>query len=326
MATMQAIRTRIKSVTSTQQITKAMKMVAASKLRKVQGNMLALRQFSKLGRDMLFDLLDSDIELNSPFCIPRKEVKKVAYVVVVGIRGLCGMYNAAVLHLLTDLLSEEKREYDVIVCGKWGKEVFKHRGIPVAKMFDELSDTPDQVECFEISDYLCESFFKGIYDEVHIVYQKYVSALTQTPEDHLYLPKVSKSVKKDFGYYKEPGYLNMYDYNEVYTPGLAGRGFKENFLSEVKDEAGYFFEPDRDAFVDSFMKLYLAKKLQQILLEAKCSEHSARVQAMTSASDNTEKLIAKLQLNYNRARQAAITTEISEIVGGASALKKKRSN
>ena len=309
MATMQAIRARIKSVTSTQQITRAMKMVAASKLRKVQGRMMAVREYDNYGREILKHLLiDSDIELNNPFTTPRKEVKKVAYVLIVGNRGLCGMYNSAVLHMLTDIMKEETRPYEVIVCGKWGKEVFKHRGIPVVKTFDELSDTPSILDCLEISDYLKQAYLNEDYDEIHLVYQTYVSALSQVPKNYQILPKEPQDIAVHAGFdYKPPFETDEDDPDD-----------------EPVIEYDYLYEPDRDTFVDSFMDLYIARRFQEALLEAKCAEHSARVQAMTSASDNTEKLIAKLQLFYNRARQAAITTEISEIVGGASALKKKR--
>lgn len=288
MANMRAIRTRIKSVKNTQQITKAMKMVAVSKLRKTQAGMQAMRPFAERSQDVLNTLLSGGASLENPFIKPRKEVKKVCYVLFVGNRGLCGVYNSAILHFMRDIASEETRDYCLVVCGRWGKDVIQKTGLPVLTTFNELSDTPGSREALEVSEYLKELYLSGKVDEVHLVYQHYVSALKQEPVKYQLLPATPEEGKRE--------------------------GPEKNFI----------FTPDTDSVLESVMRLTINNKILSVMLESKCGEHSSRMTAMTAAADNTKELIGKLDLSLNRARQAAITTEISEIVGGAAALKKKK--
>lgn len=291
MANMRAIRTRIRSVANTQQITKAMKMVAASKLRKVQGNMQRMKIMASGSQKVLDKLLESDTELNNPLITPRENVQKVCYVIIVGNRGLCGMYNSALFRYFQEVLGNEEREYDVVVCGRWGGEIFQRMKMPVVKNYSELNDVPSNAEAHDIAKFLTDAYLDGTYDEVHMVYQSYVSALTQRPMNKQLLPA---------------------------TADAADAGQEESFNVE------YLFEPDANQVLGRLLEMYIINTVYSILLEAKGGEHSARVTAMSSATDNTEKLISQLQLSYNRARQAAITTEISEIVGGAAALKKNK--
>lgn len=287
MANMRAIRTRIKSVKNTQQITKAMKMVAVSKLRRTQAGMAASRPFADKSQEIMNTLLASGSAKENRFIKPHKEVKKVCYVLFVGNRGLCGMYNSAVLHFMQDIAKNENRECSVVVCGRWGKDVIAKSGLNVIKTFTELSDTPNSVEALELSEYLKQMFLNGEADEVHLVYEHYVSALSQKPTSEQLLPAKPLEGTSDGG----------------------------------KD---IIFEPDAASVLESILQLYINNKVFSVMLDSKCGEHSARMTAMTAATDNTTELIAELGLSLNRARQAAITTEISEIVGGAAALKKKK--
>lgn len=289
MANMRAIRTRIKSVKNTQQITKAMKMVAVSKLRKTQAGMQAMRPFAERSQDVLNTLLSGGVSLENPFITPHKEVKKVCYVLFVGNRGLCGIYNSAILHFMRDIAREETRDYCLVVCGRWGKDVIQKTGMPVLETFNELSDTPSSREALEVSEYLKSMYLSGEVDEVHLVYQHYVSALKQEPASYQLLPAKPTA--------------------------------DEQNSASPKD---FIFAPDMDSVLESVMRLTINNKILSVMLEAKCGEHSSRMTAMTAAADNTKELIGKLDLSLNRARQAAITTEISEIVGGAAALKKKK--
>ncbi len=287
MANMRAIRTRIKSVKNTQQITKAMKMVAVSKLRRTQAGMQASRPFAEKSQEIMNTLLQSGSGKENRFIMPHKEVNKVCYVLFVGNRGLCGMYNSAVLHFMEDIAEKEEREYSVVVCGRWGKDVIAKSGLNVINTFAELSDTPNSLEALELSEYLKDMFLNGEADEIHLVYEHYVSALSQKPTLEQLLP-----AKPEEG-------------------------------TESK-ELDYIFAPDAESVLESVMQLYINNKVFSVMLDARCGEHSARMTAMTAATDNTTELIDKLGLSLNRARQAAITTEISEIVGGAAALKKKK--
>lgn len=289
MANMRAIRTRIKSVKNTEQITKAMKMVAVSKLRRTQSGMQAMRPFSEKSQEVMDTLLSSSSVPENRFIKPHKEVKKVCYVLFLGNRGLCGAYNSSILHYANSVIKQSGKDYGLVVCGRWGKDVLANSSLKVVKTFSELSDTPNIDEALEVADYLKSLYTSGEYDEVHLIYQHYVTALRQDPMNVQYLPAVpEKSEHK-----KGPGRI-------------------------------FIFEPDTDSVLESVMQLYLNNKIMIVLLDSKCGEHSARMTAMTAASDSTKTLIAQLDLKLNRARQAAITTEITEIVGGAAALKKKK--
>lgn len=289
MANMRAIRTRIKSVKNTEQITKAMKMVAVSKLRRTQSGMQAMRPFSEKSQEVMDTLLSSSSVPENRFIKPHKEVKKVCYVLFLGNRGLCGAYNSSILHYANSVIKQSGKDYGLVVCGRWGKDVLANSSLKVVKTFSELSDTPSIDEALEVADYLKSLYTSGEYDEVHLIYQHYVTALRQDPMNVQYLPAVpEKSEHK-----KGPGRI-------------------------------FIFEPDTDSVLESVMQLYLNNKIMSVLLDSKCGEHSARMTAMTAASDSTKTLIAQLDLKLNRARQAAITTEITEIVGGAAALKKKK--
>ena len=250
MANMRAIRTRIKSVKNTQQITKAMKMVAVSKLRRTQAGMAASRPFADKSQEIMNTLLASGSAKENRFIKPHKEVKKVCYVLFVGNRGLCGMYNSAVLHFMQDIAENEKRECSVVVCGRWGKDVIAKSGLNVIKTFTELSDTPNSVEALELSEYLKQMFLNGETDEVHLVYEHYVSALSQKPTVEQLLP--AKPV------------------------GDSSDGEKD-----------IIFEPDAASVLESILQLYINNKVFSVMLDAKCGEHSARMTAMTAATDNT---------------------------------------
>lgn len=287
MSNMRAIRSRIKSVKNTQQITKAMKMVAVSKLRRTQTSMYESRPFAEKSQEIMNILLNSGSGRENRFIEPHKEVKKVCYVLFVGNRGLCGMYNSAILHFMQELAENDSRECSVIVCGRWGKDVIAKAGLNVIKTFTELKDTPSASEALALSEYLKSMYVTGEADEIHLVYQHYVSALSQKPTDEQLLP-----VK-----------------------------LEDN--CETKDQ-DLIFAPDAASVLESVVQLYINNKVYSVMLDSRCGEHSSRMTAMTSATDSTSELIDELGLSLNRARQAAITTEISEIVGGASALKRKK--
>lgn len=291
MATMRAIRTRIKTVTSTQQITKAMKMISVSKLRRTQAAMTAMRPFAEKSREIL-DTLLSGGGYENRFLTPRAEVKKVCYVLYVGNRGLCGAYNSGVLRHMAELAAAETREYSVVVLGRWGRDVMRRLNLPVSRVFDSVSDTPTAQQGIEIAEYLKELYLNGEADKIVLVYQHFKNALTQIPTDTVLLPA---------------------------TPEI-----RDGAAASAAVNSGYLFEPDQATILENVMQLYINNTVYSALLEAKCGEHSSRMTAMTAASDNTDELIGELNFKLNRARQTQITTEISEIVGGAAALKKKK--
>ena len=287
MASIREIRDRIKGVKSTQQITKAMKMVSVSKLRKTQLSMNTMRSFTKQCQQIMDDLLDSDANLEHPLLTRRNPDGMVTYVVVVANRGLCGAYNTNLMRYLEKLLRDQTRPYQLVVVGRWTSEVLTR--LPVVHTFDDFPDTPGPSDCIKVTEYLRQMYLSGQTEEVRVVYERFINVINQEPTELQLLP--------------------------VYLP--ADR--------QTQEKADYSFEPSRADIVDKTVELYLSSTVYQLLLEARTGEHSARIAAMGTATDNTEELIAELSLELNRARQAQITTEISEIAGGAAALGQNKS-
>lgn len=289
MASMREIRARIRSVKNTQQITKTMKMVASAKLHRTQSGLSGIRSFARRSQHVLSELLAGEnAGYDNEFLLPRKEVRTVCYVLFVGNRGLCGVYNHAVLRYAQELVQADERPCTVVVCGSWGRDIIAQSGLPVRHTFDALSDTPDMAEALPVADYLKRLYLSGEADEIHLVYQRFRSALQQVPDQVQLLPA--------------------------------------RLQVQQREEAGndYIFEPDARSVLENMVQLYLNNMVYSVLLEAKVSEQASRMTAMSAATDATTELINDLSLQLNRVRQAAITTEIAEIVGGANALKKAK--
>jgi F-type H+-transporting ATPase subunit gamma len=260
-----------------------MKMVAAANLRRTQTGMSAIRTFAEQTQQLMDALLAGGAQYPNPLLERREDVKNVCYVLFVGNRGLCGMYNHANVRFLQQLCSEETRPCSVVVYGRWGRDVIAQSGLNVIETFQEVSDTPTMDQALTLAEELKRIYCSGEADEVHLVYQHFRSMLAQEPADMCLLPAAAS----------------------------------------VQEEAAhdYIFEPDRTAILENVVQLYVNNTVYATMLEAKVGEHASRMTAMSAATDSTAELIGTLQLHLNRARQAAITTEISEIVGGANALK-----
>ena len=286
MANMRAIRSRIKSVQNTQQITKTMKMVAAANLRRTQTGMSAMRTFAEQTQQLMDALLAGGAQYPNPLLERREDVKNVCYVLFVGNRGLCGMYNHANVRFLQQLCREETRPCSVVVYGRWGRDVIAQSGLNVIETFQEVSDTPTMNDALQLADYLKRMYLSGEADEIHLVYQHFRSVLSQNPTDLQLLPASPES--------------------------------------QGEQPHDYILEPDEATILENVLQLYVNNTVLSVLLEAKTGEHAARMTAMSTATDSTRELIAALQLHLNRARQAAITTALSEIFGGESALRTNR--
>ena len=276
MANLRAIRLRIKSVESTRQITKSMKMVAAAKLRKTQLAFGRLRDYADKSGEILRSVVGTAGEGKNPYLSPHAKNERVCYVLIVGNRGLCGTYNHSLLRFFEELRGEEERESLLYVAGRWGRDL-----IGEADRRFEISDTPTAEEARELTEALKQLYREGGADEIVLVFQRFKSVLQQNPEKMFLLPLQ---------------------------------------LPEGGEERQVIFEPDAATVLDRLTELYLETSVHAALLEGRTGEHAARMTAMSAASDNTEELIGELTLELNHARQSAITTEISEIVGGAAAL------
>ncbi len=280
MANIFAIKARIRGVESTKKITHSMKLVSTSKLHQNQKLLRDFTAYSDNCREAL-GLVLSGVREESPLLAARQETGRVCFVAFVGNRSLCGSYNQDVLVELERRLKQQGDDSFSVVVGRWGAETTDAEQYRIRRRFDGVSDVPDVSESTELADYLKELFLSAQADAVELLYQKH-SALSQRLESFRLLP--------------------------VETEGI-GKGYR-----------ACIFEPDKKTLVDTLTAMYTDACVRRCMLEAKVSEHFARMTAMTSATDNAGELVTKLTLTLNRTRQAKITTEISEIISGAKAL------
>lgn len=280
MPNIYAIKARIKSVESTRQVTKSMKMVSTAKLRRTQYTMNRVQPFAEHCRRILECLCSGGLETEQALMQAHTEIKRVCYVLVVGNRGLCGSYNSDILRYMKELAKREEKEFFTVVCGHWGEDVIAQEGLNVKRRFPELSDTPDRGESGRISDYLKELYRSGQADKIVLVYQRHKG-------------------------------MGQEAVNEQLLPVVPLKGVK------ARD---YIFEPDRESLLERVADLYVDNVVYEALLQARTGEHFARMTAMTTATDNTDEIIRKLTQEMNTQRQAQITTQISEVIGGANAL------
>ena len=284
------VRNRIKSVQSTQQITKAMKMVSAAKLRKAQDAITQMRPYAKKLQEMLGNIVsnaDGDISMNLATVRP---VEKVLVIIVTSDRGLCGGYNSNLIKLAKQTIREKysaqsaKGNAQLLPIGKKGYEHFLKNNFKVVdqywNIFSELSFENIQ----RAAKFAMDAFAAGQVDAVELVYSEFKNAATQRFVSEQFLP-VAKTKKKT--------------------------GEKQQ---------DFIFEPDKDVLIEELMPKILNTQLYKAVLDANASEHGARMTAMDKATENANELLKALKISYNRARQAAITTELTEIVSGAAAL------
>ncbi len=270
------IKNRIRSMESTKQITRAMEMVAASKLRHAQTQVTASRPYFEILLDMIRDIVSSENDMESPY-LTQRPIKRTAMVVIAGDRGLAGGYNSNLLK--TAWSAMEGKDFAVLPVGKKAVEFFKTRQVPVLSEKTKNAADISVGDCFSMAKQLCKAYCRGEFDEIVVVYTKFVSVLSQVPEVLQLLP------------------------------------LTEQGASEAKDEMLY--EPDCETVLEAIIPEYLGGVLYGALCESRAAEQAARRTAMNAATQNAEEMIADLSLKFNQARQAAITQEITEIVAGS---------
>ncbi|WP_122630243.1 ATP synthase F1 subunit gamma [Lucifera butyrica] len=280
------IRRRIKSVKNIQQITKAMKMVAAARLRRAQEKANASRPYTEKIRQVLKHVAAGAGDAVHPLLVVR-DVNKTGYLVLSSDKGLAGAYAS---NLFKEVVPQirGKENAGLITVGRKARDYFRRRGYRIDKEYSGFSEKPGYEHAAAIAKELAERFEAGDYDEIYLVYTEFRSAISQQPVTVKLLP-VEESGQQG---------------------GEAGKGRQE-----------YIFEPSAGEVLGLLLPKYLETVIYGALLQASASELGARMTAMGSATDNAQELISKLVLNYNKVRQATITREISEIVGGAEALK-----
>ena len=272
------IKNRIRSMESTKQITKAMEMVAASKLRRAQAQIANSRPYFQILRETIDGIVENNRDFSSPYLTARP-VKKVAYIVIAGDRGLAGGYNSNILKLVQSRI--EDQDAIVLPIGKKAVDFFRSRKVPMFSENHSIAADISVGECFSIAKQLCSAFRAGEFDEVYVAYTEFVSVLSQTPTVMQLLPLIRKAPQQG--------------------------GSSQEFL----------YEPDCTDVFNAIVPEYLGGILYGALCESRAAEQAARRTAMDSATSNAEEMIADLSLKFNRARQAAITQEITEIVAGS---------
>ncbi|MBR7178177.1 MAG: ATP synthase F1 subunit gamma [Oscillospiraceae bacterium] len=274
------IKNRIRSMESTKQITKAMEMVAASKLRQAQNRLTASRPYFRILSNTVRDIVATNREFTSPY-LCKREGSKALFVVIAGDRGLAGGYNSNLLKLAVAQM--EGKDASVLPIGKKAVDYFRSKGYSLlAESYAEAADV-DVGDCFSIAKLLSKGYLAGQFDEIHLVYTNFVSVLSQTAASRQLLPLIQEEQEQP-----ESRMITLY-------------------------------EPDPEAVFAAIVPEYLGGIVYGALCESRCAEQAARRTAMDSATSNAEDMIADLSLKYNRARQAAITQEITEIVAGAEA-------
>lgn len=276
MASMKNIKLRIKSIESTMQITRAMKLVASSRLRRAQERVIQTRPYTQVLKDSLDQIANSNSDFSSVY-VKKREVKKKLYIVFAGDRGLAGGYNANMFRMIEEQTKGEDAAF--LPVGKKALEYFKKRGAEIVSESFPMVGEVSVSDCFEMSQIICNGYKIGAYDEINIAGTEFVSVLSQVPFTQQLLPFSPDEVE---------GAREVIDY-----------------------------DPDPEYVFNLIIPEYLAGIIYGVMCESAASEQGARRMAMENATNNASDMIGSLSLTYNRARQSAITQEITEIVAGA---------
>jgi F-type H+-transporting ATPase subunit gamma len=296
-----AIKRRIKSVKNTRKITKAMELVAASKMRKAVNSVLGTRPYAKLAWETVLSIGKvTDTSLH-PMLHSKDEVKNVLVLLITSDRGLAGGFNSNIIRMATNKITEMSKDKNikVVTIGKRGADTIKRKDIELLATFNGITNNTKFEEVLPIGRMLVDEFKNGNFDEVLIAYTDYVSVITQTPLILKLLPLGTPEDVKEIG-------------------GVDSADNKDD-VSE-KNLLEYTFEPSPEEVLDKILPRLVETMVYQAVLESSASEHAARMMAMKSASDNAEDMIEDLTFTYNQARQAGITQEIAEISSGKAAL------
>jgi F-type H+-transporting ATPase subunit gamma len=293
MPSLKEVRNRINSVRSTQQITKAMKMVAAAKLRKAQDNILQMRPYSERLQGILSNLIASTEEQAANPFAEERPVQNVLVVVITSDRGLCGGFNANIVKAVNSLVAgkyaeqQRKGQVTLLCVGRKGRDAFKRRNAKINEEFTEIFLGLSFAKVRQAAEYVMEAFVERKFDVVEVVYNEFKNVATQVVRTTQFLPLGAAPTKAQ---------------------------------TQAASNVDYLYEPNRAEIMADLLPKSLKIQFYKAVLESNASEQGARMTAMDKATENAGELLKELRLTYNRTRQAAITKEILEIVGGAEAL------
>lgn len=299
MAGGREIKSKIKSTQNMRKVTRALEMVSASKIRKAQELMKASRPYARTMRKMIAHVAHASTDFQHPFLIERGDVARVCYVVVTTDRGLCGGLNSNLFRRLLPAIREwqdKNVQVDVVAIGQKAVQFFRRiKGVNLIGSTTHLGGRPKVEQLIGVIKVVLDSYTEGTLDRVFLAYNDFVNTMTQKPTIDALLPLPAVAA-------------------EMEAQHVAGVALEQSH------DWDYIYEPDPATVLEHVMSRYIESVVYQAALENLASEHAARMVAMKSASDNATKVIGELTLSYNKARQAAITQEISEIVGGAAAV------
>ncbi|HET9482849.1 MAG TPA: F0F1 ATP synthase subunit gamma [Xanthomonadales bacterium] len=287
MASGREIKSKIKSVQNTRKVTRALEMVSASKIRKAQELMKASRPYARLMRQVIGHIARANTEYRHPFLVEREQVRRAAYVVISTDRGLCGGLNSNLFRKLLGEIRQHQHngvEVEVVAIGQKAVTFFRRLKVDMVASVTHLGEKPRVDQLIGVIKVVLDGYTDGRVDRLYLAYNDFVNTMTQKAAIDQLLPLPPSA-----------DVVSAHDWD-------------------------YIYEPDAATILDHVLTRYVESLVYQGVLENLASEHAARMVAMKSASDNATKLIGTLQLVYNKARQAAITQEISEIVGGAAAV------
>jgi len=296
------LRRRIKSVQSTKKITKAMELIAASRIVKAQQRVAAARPYSEQITEVIRNLAAAGAGSDSPLLRQPEAVESVCHVVVAADRGLAGGYNSSVIRTAERAMVADRdagRTTSLVTVGKKALTYFRFRGYDIAESFTGFSETPTYEDARNVAAYIAERFNSGEFQQVKLTYTQFLSMGTQRVRAGTLMPLDRSTIESGGS-----------------EGGADGRGSDDS-----GPQADYEFEPGPDDILDRLLPRYAEARLFAAMLDAAASEQAARQRAMKSATENADEIITKLSRVMNRARQDAITTEIMEIVGGAEALR-----
>lgn len=287
MANSREIRTKIKSVQNTKKVTRALEMVSASKIRKAQDRMAQSRPYATMMKQVVGHIALANPEYRHPFMVEHGDVKRVGYIIVSSDRGLCGSLNAAEFRAIVGHMqewSEQDIEIDIVTLGNKASQFFKRLPVNAVGHVGQLGDQPEMADLIGVMKVMLDAYRDNKIDRVFLCYNDFINTMSQQPAVDQLLP----------------------------LPPIEDEDMKSNW--------DYLYEPEAPVVLDHVLVRYVESLVYQAVLENLASEHAARMVAMKAASDNATNFIDDLTLEYNKARQAAITQELSEIVSGAAAV------
>ncbi|MEM9321294.1 MAG: F0F1 ATP synthase subunit gamma [Pseudomonadota bacterium] len=287
MSNAREIRGKIKSVKNTKKVTKALEMVSASKIRKAEEQMARTRPYARMMKQVAGHIAEANPEYTHPFMVERDEVKGVGFILITTDRGLCGGLNTNIFKQALTVMrewDEKGANVEMVTIGRKGNSFFKRLGANIAAHIEHLGEQPQLNDIIGVVKVMMDKYRDGELDRVYLLYNDFVNTMTQRPMVDQLLP----------------------------LPHLEDTEMRENW--------DYLYEPSAQEVLDDVLVRYIEVEVYQGVVENLASEHAARMVAMKAASDNANELIDELTLKYNKARQAAITQELSEIVGGAAAI------